>query len=106
MINCVGAWVTSLVTSCFLSFSISNVFIDACPLPVLRGVSAFETRLCFYSITKVGLVSPEYISAFPQYMTDTAPVNRWNYDILTNEGETELRRIVQVITTECTQLSQ
>lgn len=80
--------------------------IDACPLPVLHGVSAFGTKLCFYSITKAGLVLPEYIPASPQYVTDTAPVDRWNYDILTDEGETELRRIVQVITTECAQLPQ
>ena len=107
MISCVGAWVTSLVTPCSLSFSISNLFIiDACPLPVLHGVSAFGTKLCFYSITKAGLVSPEYIATSPQYVTDTAPVDRWNYDILTDEGETELRRIVQVITTECAQLAQ
>ena len=60
------------------------------------------------STTKAGLVSPEYIPAPPIYLTDTAPVERWNYDILTDEGETELRRIqvVQVITTECAQLPQ
>ncbi|KAG2035015.1 hypothetical protein BDR03DRAFT_1093411 [Suillus americanus] len=80
--------------------------IDACPLPVLRGVSAFGTKLCFYSITKAGLISPEYILASPKYVTDIAPVGRWNYDILAAEGEAELRRIVQVITTECAQLPQ
>lgn len=107
MISCVDAWVTLLVTPCSLSFSISNLFIiDACPLPVLHGVSAFGTKLCFYSITKAGLVSPEYIRASPQYATDTAPVGRWNYDILTAEGEAELRRIILVITTECAQLPQ
>jgi hypothetical protein len=103
----VDAWVTLLVTPCSLSFSVSNLFIiDACPLPVLHGVSAFGTKLCFYSITKAGLISPEYILASPQYVTDTAPVGRWNYDILTAEGEAELRRIVQAITTECAQLPQ
>ncbi|KAF9781302.1 hypothetical protein BJ322DRAFT_1011277, partial [Thelephora terrestris] len=80
--------------------------IDACPLPVLHGVSAFGTKLYFYSITKAGLISPGRILATPQYVTDTAPVGRWNYDILTAEGEAELRRIVQVITTECAQLPQ
>ncbi|KAN0097960.1 hypothetical protein V8E55_002406 [Tylopilus felleus] len=80
--------------------------IDACPLPVLHGVSAFGTKLCFYSITKAGLVLPESIPASPQYVIDTAPVDRWNYDILADEGEAELRRIVQAITTECAQLPQ
>ncbi|KAG2338854.1 hypothetical protein BDR05DRAFT_939900 [Suillus weaverae] len=80
--------------------------IDACPLPVLHSVSVFGTKLCFYSITKAGLILPEYISASTQYVTDTAPVGRWNYDILTAEGEAKLRRIVQVITTECAQLPQ
>ncbi|KAF8556302.1 hypothetical protein OG21DRAFT_1483220 [Imleria badia] len=61
--------------------------IDACPLPA-------------------GLVLPESIPASPQYVIDTAPVDRWNYDILADEGEAELRRIVQAITTECAQLPQ
>ena len=47
-----------------------------------------------------------YISASSQYMIDTAPVDRWNYDILTAEGEAELRRIVQGIITDCAQLPQ
>jgi hypothetical protein len=99
--------VTSLVTPCSLSFSISNLFIvDACPLPVLHGASAFGTKLCFYSVTKAGLISPEYIPASPQYVTDTAPVGRWNHDILSAQGEAEFRRIVQVITTQCAQLPQ
>ncbi|KAK6993020.1 hypothetical protein R3P38DRAFT_3079510, partial [Favolaschia claudopus] len=81
--------------------------IDACPLPVLRGISAFGTKLCFYSITKDGLISPEYIpAASPLYVTDTARVGRWNHDILAAEGEAEFRRIVQAIITECAQLSQ
>ncbi|KAG1852712.1 hypothetical protein F4604DRAFT_1591898 [Suillus subluteus] len=78
--------------------------IDACPLPVLHGVSAFGAKLCFYSLTQAGLISPESIPAPTQYVIDTAPVDRWNYNILTAEGEAELRRIVQVITTECAQL--
>ena len=107
MVSFVGAWVTSLVTPCSFSFSIFNlIIIDTCPLPVLHGVSAFGTMLCFYSITKAGVVSPEYIRASQQFMTDTAPVDRWNYNILEDEGETELRRIVQFITTECAKLPQ
>ena len=46
------------------------------------------------------------VSPSPQYVIDTVPVDRWNYDILEDEGEAELRRIVQVITTECAQLPQ
>ncbi|KIK04044.1 hypothetical protein K443DRAFT_676349 [Laccaria amethystina LaAM-08-1] len=80
--------------------------IDTCPLPVLHGASAFGTKFCFYSITKAGLVLPEHTPASLEYMIDTAPVDRWNCDILTDEGEAELRRIVEVITTECAQLPQ
>jgi len=80
--------------------------IDTCPLPVLHGVSAFGIKLCFYSISNAGLISPEHIPASSQYVIDTAPAERWNYDILTAEGEAEFRRIVQVITTECAQLPQ
>ena len=81
--------------------------IDTCPLPALHGVSAFGIKLCFYSLTKEGLIviSPEYIHPpSPQYLTDTAPIERWNYDVLAPEGEAELHRIVQFIITECGQL--
>lgn len=77
--------------------------IDTCPLPVLHGASAFGTKLCFYSITKAGLILPEHIPGSLPYVIDTAPVDRWNYDILTDKGEAELRRIAEVITTECAQ---
>lgn len=69
-------------------------------MPALLGPSSASK----YSITKAGLVLPEHIPASLQYVIDTAPVNRWNYDILTDKGEAELRRIVEVITTECAQL--
>ena len=106
MFSCVDAWVTSLVTPCFPSFCITNLIItDTCPLPVLHGASAFETKLCFYSITKAGLVSPERIPASLRCVIDSAPVDRWNYDILTDKGEAELRRTIEVVTTECAQLS-
>ena len=56
-------------------------------------------------MTKAGEISPKRTPASPDYVTDTAPVDLWNYDILKPEGEAELRRIVQVITTECAQLA-
>jgi hypothetical protein len=88
-----------------LSFSILFI-VDTCPLPVLHGASAFGTKLRFYSITQAGLISPESLPASPQYVTDTAPVERWNYDILSAEGEAELRRIIQIITNQCAELPQ
>ena len=107
MISCVDAWVTLLVTRYSLSSSIPKLsIIGSCPPPVLHGISAFGTKLCFYFITKAGLISPEYVPASPQYVIDTAPVGCWNYDILTAEGEAELRRIVQAITAECARLPQ
>jgi hypothetical protein len=78
--------------------------IEYCPLDVLRGVSAFGTKLCFYSITKEGLVWPKHIPSSALYVSDTAPIERWNFDILTAEGEGELRRIVQGIFEQCAQL--
>ncbi|KAK7015644.1 hypothetical protein R3P38DRAFT_2786587 [Favolaschia claudopus] len=38
--------------------------------------------------------------SLPLYVTDTAPADRWNYDILAVEEEAELRRIVQVVITD------
>ncbi|KAF8190822.1 hypothetical protein BJ912DRAFT_964818 [Pholiota molesta] len=55
--------------------------IESCPLDVLRAYPS---------------------SAL--YVSDTAPIERWNFDILTAEGEGELRRIVQGIFEQCAQL--
>lgn len=78
---------------------------DMCPLPILHGVSAFGTKLCFYTIEKdTGLVTPSRNPTSHNFVTDAAPVERWNYDILTAEGEAEFRRIVEWITNNCAEL--
>ncbi|KAG1843373.1 hypothetical protein DFJ58DRAFT_844361 [Suillus subalutaceus] len=68
------------------------VLYPSCTVSALSGRSSVSTLL-----TQAGLISPEPIPASTQYVIDTAPVDRWNYDILTAEGEAELRRIVQLM---------
>ncbi|KAF5362428.1 hypothetical protein D9756_002750 [Leucocoprinus leucothites] len=66
---------------------------------------AFGTKLCFYTIEKdTGLVTPSRNPTSHNFVTDAAPVERWNYDILTAEGEAEFRRIVEWITNNCAEL--
>ncbi|KAI9566177.1 hypothetical protein HD554DRAFT_2174636 [Boletus coccyginus] len=80
------------------------------PVPILHGVSAFGTRLCFYRldtstindaagilILPTGIPRPDR----PTRMSDTAPMERWDCDVLEAEGETRLRAVVDLIKAAC-----
>ncbi|KAF8332513.1 hypothetical protein F5887DRAFT_996703 [Amanita rubescens] len=58
-----------------------------CPIPVLHGISAMGTRLCFYTKPRYDAILPQQIPANTGTMTDTAPPERWNCDLLEREGE-------------------
>ncbi|KAI5119171.1 hypothetical protein M0805_008654 [Coniferiporia weirii] len=63
-----------------------------CPIQTLHAVSAMGTRLCFYHIDTTDV----------DKVTDTAPAERWDCDILDEEGEARLRAVVREITGACT----
>jgi hypothetical protein len=74
----------------------------ACPLDSLNGVSAFGTRLSFYSYDKKRtLVLPGRISPHPRMETDTAPLDRWDCDILEDEGARRFQDLVAEIKRKC-----
>ncbi|KAH9954805.1 hypothetical protein BC827DRAFT_1240938 [Russula dissimulans] len=50
------------------------------PLPILYGISAVGTRLCFYEFEKADL----------EFATDVAPQERWDCDVLEADGEQRL----------------
>jgi hypothetical protein len=60
-------------------------------MPVLYGTSAMGTRLCFYTKPRGEAILPQQIPAETGMMTDTAPPERWNCDVLEREGEKHVR---------------
>ncbi|KAF9478776.1 hypothetical protein BDN70DRAFT_859523 [Pholiota conissans] len=72
----------------------------SCPLETLHGVSAFGTKLCFYSIhtrDKHPAIMPFGIPSDPVRLNDTAPASRWDCDILELAGEERFRAVVEEI---------
>jgi hypothetical protein len=53
----------------------------------LRGISALGTKLYFYSLDKNSKsLTPLAIPRNEAYINDTTPVDRWDSDILTDDG--------------------
>ena len=56
------------------------------------------TRICIYTLDRMSRrLIPTIIPSDSELVTDTAPINRWNLDLLTPEGEKQFREIVQHI---------
>ena len=56
-------------------------------LTELHGISALGTRVCFYCLNKsTESVTPPPIPHNTVYVNDTAPADRWDADILTDDG--------------------
>ncbi|KAK0226498.1 hypothetical protein IW262DRAFT_1362410 [Armillaria fumosa] len=73
--------------------------------PVLPGVSAFGTRLLFYRYVKAtNSVTPSAIDADLNIMTDAAPKNRWDCDILDTNGAARFREVIDQVKEMCVQL--
>jgi hypothetical protein len=72
-------------------------------LPVLHGVSAMGTRLCFYKLID-NKIDPPAIRADLNRVTDTAPEERWDCDILELEGERRFRAVVEETKEACAKL--
>jgi hypothetical protein len=75
-----------------------------CPLDTLNGVSAFGTRIAFYTYDKQTRIFPSRISPDPERETDTAPLDRWDCDVLEDDGSQRFQDLVAVIKMKCDQL--
>ncbi|KAI9451965.1 hypothetical protein F5148DRAFT_1237750 [Russula earlei] len=75
-----------------------------CPLDTLNGVSAFGTQLSFYTYDKHTHILPARIPPHPKLETDTAPLNRWDCNILEDEGVQRFQDLVAEIKRECEQV--
>lgn len=75
-----------------------------CPLPTLHAVSAFGTRMCFYSATVGCPTAPGRLPSDPELLCDTAPRSRWDCDVLEDEGAILLKEVVNKIRNQCENL--
>ncbi|KAH9957035.1 hypothetical protein BC827DRAFT_1228390 [Russula dissimulans] len=75
------------------------------PLPILYGISAVGTRLCFYEFEKASRrTTPRFIPSDPEFATDVAPQERWDCDVLEADGEQRLRALATHIIEACERL--
>ena len=72
-----------------------------CPLSTLNAVSAFGTRLCFYSVNGGGVIAPTRSAVDAGASPDQTPIDWWNYDLLDYNGASRLERLVSGIRTRC-----
>jgi len=74
----------------FLDFASQSL-----PLRKLYGISALGTRFSVYEYhSDTRRLTPRLILPDRNFISDTAPQERWNYDVMTPEGEAKLKQIV------------
>lgn len=80
-------------------------FLDISPdmkIPVLHGVSAFGTKIAFYTYDcQTGRLEPGSIATDLHTLIDTAPKEWWQYDILEQEGADKFRETVAAVKQMC-----
>lgn len=71
----------------------------------LYGLGAIGTKLCIYTADKqTGRLLPKQNPSSLEFVTDTAPIDRWDIDIMTLEGEERLREVSSDIKSMCARL--
>ncbi|KAN0121356.1 hypothetical protein V8E52_003252, partial [Russula decolorans] len=73
-----------------------NMFLDfsSLPLPKVYGISALGTRFSVYEYhSDTRILTPELILPDLDVVSDIAPQDRWNYDVMTPEGEAKFKQI-------------
>jgi len=76
-------------------------------IPILYGVSAIGTKLCFYKYTKsTRQLEPKRLNDNDTFVVDTAPRERWDVDVLTDEGERKFRDVIGDVKRICEQMGQ
>jgi len=71
-------------------------------IPILHGVSAFGTKIAFYTYdSESRRLEPRSIASDPIVLVDTAPKEWWEYDILEQEGANKFREVVEAVKQMC-----
>jgi hypothetical protein len=69
-------------------------------LSEIHGVSAFGSKLCFYCYDKhTQTLTPQPFPRHSYIVTKTAPADRWDTDIMTDEGFDRFMGIVEHVKT-------
>ena len=94
-----------------LQIVLYELTIDSLPLeyasPVLYGISAMGTKLCFYEFKwALKHMSPHCIPSNPdsEFIIDTMPAKWWDCDVLEAGGEQRLQALVTQIMEACAHL--
>ena len=76
-------------------------------IPTLYGISAMGTRFSVYQYDKeTSTVSPPSIPHDSKHLTDVAPVNRWNLDLLEKTGEEKFKEIAAEVRSMCEAITE
>jgi hypothetical protein len=71
-------------------------------IPKLYGISAMGTRFSVYEYKKeTNILLPPTIARDTMYVTDVAPAERWNYELLEDVGEQKMRELVAEVKVMC-----
>ena len=71
---------------------------DATPMPKLIGISSFGTQFCVYTFTtETRTLNPNLIMADVCIINDIVAEDRWAFDVLNDEGEAKLRKVVTAV---------
>jgi hypothetical protein len=77
------------------------------PLPKLYGICALGTRFSVYEYHSDNRrLTPTRILPDLDFVSDFAPRERWNYDVMTPEGEAKFKQIVREIKEMAAALSE
>ena len=76
-------------------------------IPILHGLCAIGTKLCFYEYTKdTQELEPVPIPDHATRIVDLAPRDHWDFDVLTPKGERKFRGVIGDIKRMCEQIGQ
>jgi hypothetical protein len=71
-------------------------------IPKLYGISAMGTRFSVYEYNQeTNMLLPPSIARDAMYVTDVAPAERWNYELLEDDGEKKMRELVVEVKAMC-----
>ena len=76
-------------------------------IPKLYGISAMRSRFSVYEYTKeTNILLPPPIARDVMFVTDVAPADRWNYELLEENGELKTKTIFVSIKEMCAEFTK
>ena len=76
-------------------------------IPKLYGFSAMGSRFSVYEYTKeANILFPPSIARDAMLVTDVAPADRWNYELLEENGELKMKALVASVKEMCAEITE